>query len=177
MPKVKVDDIVIGRRQRTSYGDIDGLAVSIQKYGLIHPICIDKNNQLIAGERRLKAHIKLGLKEIEVRYREDLDEITKKEIELEENVQRKELEWQEQVAAKLELHELRKQIYGVKIRGHSGGEGWGIEDTALALDESMGTVSMDLQLARAVQMFPELCKESSKTTAFKKYKHLQEVLL
>ena len=177
MPKVKVEDIVVGRRQRTSFGDIDGLAVSIQKYGLIHPICIDKNMQLIAGERRLRAHVKLGIKEIEVKYLEDLDDVAKKEIELEENIQRKELEWQEQVAAKLELHELRKQLHGAKIRGHGDGVGWGLEDTALALDESMGTVSMDLQLAKAIQMFPELCKESSKTTAFKKYKRLQEVLL
>ncbi|MBW2647625.1 MAG: DNA modification methylase, partial [Deltaproteobacteria bacterium] len=128
------------------------------------------------GERRLKAHEKLGREEIEVKYLEDLTDIQKKEIELEENIQRKELDWQEQVLAKLQLHELRQEMYGNRT-GHTGGEGWGIGDTATALDQSAGTVSMDLQLARAIQSFPELRKEKSKTTAFKKYKQLQTVLL
>jgi len=171
-----IRDVKVEKRIRSDYGDINGLSVSIEKFGLLHPICIDKDNNLIAGERRLRAHEKLGREEIEVKYLEDLTEVQKKEIELEENIQRKELDWQEQVLAKLQLHELRQELYGNRT-GHTGGEGWGVGDTAVALDQSAGTVSMDLQLARAIQSFPELRKEKSKTHAFKKYKQLQMVLL
>lgn len=173
---VKIKDIKLGERARSDYGDISGLATSIQKYGLLHPIVIDEKKKLIAGERRLKAHIKLGRKEIEVRYFKDLNDVDKKEIELEENIQRKSLDWQELVLAKLSLHELRQELYGTKT-GHTGGEGWGLSDTALALDQSVGTASMDLQLAKALKNFPELRKEKSKTNAFKKYKQMETVLL
>lgn len=174
--KVKIKDIKIGERVRTDYGDISALATSIQRYGLLHPIVIDENKKLIAGERRLKAHIKLGKKEIEVKYFKDLSDVDKKEIELEENIQRKELDWQELVLAKLSLHELRQELYGPKT-GHTGEAGWGLSDTALALGKSEGSVSEDLQLAVALKSFPELGKEKNKTNAFKKYKQMKMVLL
>ena len=78
--------------------------------------------------------------------------------------------------AKLSLHELRQELYGTKT-GHTGGGGWGLSDTALALDQSVGTASMDLQLAKAIRNFPALRKEKSKTNAFKKYKQMEMVLL
>jgi len=176
MTKIKIDDINVGERVRADYGDISALATSIQRYGLLHPIVIDEKNNLIAGERRLKAHVKLGKKEIEVKRFSELSDIDKKEIELEENIQRKSLEWQELVLAKLSLHELRQTLYGTRT-GHTGGEGWGLSDTALALDQSVGTASMDLQLARAIKNFPELRKEKTKSNAFKRYKQMESVLL
>jgi len=176
MAKIKISDINIGERVRSDYGDISALAASIQRYGLLHPVVIDENNNLIAGERRLKAHVKLGKKEIEVRKFNELSEVDKKEIELEENIQRKELDWQELVLAKLALHELRQQLYGART-GHTGGEGWGQGDTALALDMSEGSISQDLKLARAIRNFPDLKKEKTKSNAFKKYRHMESVLL
>lgn len=174
--KVKISEIIVDHRIRKLYGNIDALATSIQKFGLFHAICIDKQKHLIAGERRLKAHIKLGRKEIEVKYYEDLPEINRREIELEENIQRKALTWQEEVEAKLILHNLKQSIEGKRMQ-KSGGPGHGIKDTALILDESVGTVSQDLKLAEAMRMFPSLAKEKNKTTAFKKYQQLQEGFL
>ena len=174
--KVKIADIEVGHRIRKIYGNIDQLATSIQKYGLFHPICIDKSKHLIAGERRLKAHVKLGKKEIEVKYFEDLPAVEKKEIELEENIQREALTWQEEIEAKLTLHELKQAKVGKRVQ-KSGVPGHGIKDTALMLDESAGTVSMDLQLAKAIKVFPSLGKEKNKSTAFKKYKRMQEGFL
>ena len=174
--KVKIADIEIGHRIRKAYGDIDSLATSIQKYGLFHPICIDKSKHLIAGERRLKAHLKLGKKEIEVKFFEDLPDVEKKEIELEENIQRESLTWQEVVEAKLILHELKQAKEGKRMQ-KSGTPGWGIKDTALLLDESDGTVSQDIKLAKALRVFPSLAKEKNKSTAFKKYQRLQEGFL
>ncbi|NCS94378.1 MAG: ParB N-terminal domain-containing protein, partial [Leptospira sp.] len=79
MAKLKISDVNIGKRVRTDYGDISALAASIQRYGLLHPIVIDDKNNLIAGERRLRAHIKLGKTDIEVRKFSELSDINKKE--------------------------------------------------------------------------------------------------
>lgn len=174
--EVKITDIKVGHRIRHDFGDIAALGVSIQKHGLINPICIDKENNLIAGERRLRAAKGLGWKKVVVTRFEDLSNTAKKEMELEENIQRKALTWQEEIAAKLTLHELSQARVGKRTQ-KSGGPGHGIKDTALILDESAGTVSMDLQLAGAIRVFPALAKEKHKTTAFKKYKRMQEGFL
>ena len=176
MPKVKIKDIIVKPRFRTRFIDIDKLAESIKVNGLIHSIILDEDNALIAGERRLKAHKHLRLNEIEVTYRKDLTEVQKKEMELEENIQRNAFTWQEEVTAKSQLHKLKQQIHGAAVKGHSS-ESWGMKDTATALGESIGSTSMDIQLARGIKVFPQLMSEKTKSTAFKKMKQLQEALL
>lgn len=48
--------IIIGARHRKEYGDLVALARSInERGGLIHPIAITRRDELIAGERRLRA--------------------------------------------------------------------------------------------------------------------------
>jgi hypothetical protein len=72
-------------------GDIEGLAESIKQYGLMQPIVVDDDNNLVAGERRLVACKALDWGEIEVK---SLGELTPRElciIELEENIRRKDL--------------------------------------------------------------------------------------
>ena len=167
MNKVKIEDIVVGRRCREDFGDIEGLAISIQRFGLLHPIVIDEKKNLLAGERRLRAHKYLGLKEIEVNYRKDLDGAEKKEIELEENLKRKDLNWPELVIANKELYDIRVQLHGPRVKGHDS-DGYGRQDHAMALGKSQGSVSQDLQLAEALIKFPELAKEKTKTVAFNK---------
>jgi ParB-like chromosome segregation protein Spo0J len=72
-------------------GDIDELAESISHYGLINPITVDEHNNLIAGERRLRACRQLEWTVIYARLYRDLTDDEKREIELEENVRRKDL--------------------------------------------------------------------------------------
>ena len=175
--KIKLSEVKVGVRFREKFEDIDKLAESIKKYGLIEPIVIDENNELIAGERRYKAHQFLQMEEIEVKYMKDLNGLEKKEVELEENIQRKQFTWQEEVSAKDQLHKLKREIHGGAIKGHDTNGTWKLKDTAAALGESVGTVSMDVQLARGMKAFPELMKESSKTMAYKKLKKKQEALL
>ncbi len=114
MSKVKIEDIKVGRRCREDYGDIAGLAHSIQNYGLLHPIVVDEDLNLLAGERRLRAHKYLSLKEIEVNYRKDLDDVQKKELELEENLKRKDLNWPELVVANKTLFDIRVKLFGLQ---------------------------------------------------------------
>ncbi|MGL5955325.1 MAG: ParB N-terminal domain-containing protein [Brevinema sp.] len=63
---MKVQDIIIQDRIRKDLGDITQLTESIQKYGLLQPIIVDSNNNLIAGERRLRAIQALGWEEVDV---------------------------------------------------------------------------------------------------------------
>jgi ParB family transcriptional regulator, chromosome partitioning protein len=52
---IRIEDIKVGNRFRKDLGNIDDLAKSIQKIGLLHPIVINENNELVAGQRRLEA--------------------------------------------------------------------------------------------------------------------------
>ncbi len=171
--KVRVEDIKVSDRFREDFGDISDLAQSIEKYGLLHPIVIDKNLNLIAGERRLRAHRELKLEEIPVTFYEEVSELVAKEIELEENIRRKNFTWQEEVNAKRELDRIKKEIYGTGTAGR-GKDGWSLRDTARELHQSVGSVSMDIQLAEGLERFPELLKEKSKTVAYNKLKILLE---
>ncbi|KKN34943.1 hypothetical protein LCGC14_0788840 [marine sediment metagenome] len=173
MSKVKVDQINIkDERFREEYGEIEELAVSIQRYGLLHPIAIDEDMNLIAGERRLKAHKLLGLADIEVKLMKDATVLEKREIEIEENLRRKDFTWQEEVKAKNEVDKIKRELYGSAVKGHGGG--WSIRDTADSLGDSIGTVSRDLRLAKALEEFPELVKEKTKDGAWKRYQKMRE---
>jgi N6-adenosine-specific RNA methylase IME4 len=50
-----VRTIKIGRRFRKDLGDVAALARSIDQNGLLHPIVVDREHHLIAGQRRLEA--------------------------------------------------------------------------------------------------------------------------
>jgi DNA modification methylase len=176
MPQIKLIDIKVGERFRTAFEGIEELAASIQEYGLIEPIVCDEGNILIAGERRLRAHQLLKKETIEVKYMNELDDLQKREIELEENLHRKDFTWQEEVTAKAKLHGLKQKIHGAAVKGHDS-KGWGIGDTATALGESAAKTSIDIALARGMKAFPELMKEKGKYAAIKKLKHLQEKVL
>lgn len=173
MSKFKVEDIGIkNERFRDEYGEIEELAVSIQRYGLFHPIIVDEEHNLLAGERRLKAHRLLGITEIEVKQVKDLSELEKREVEIEENLRRKDFTWQEEVRAKGEVDRIKRELYGDAIKGHGGG--WSIRDTAESLGDSLGTVSRDLRLAKAIDEFPDLIKETSKDAAWKRFQRMKE---
>jgi N6-adenosine-specific RNA methylase IME4 len=64
---IKISDINIRERLRKKPTNIESLAASIENIGLLHPIVIDENNNLIAGYRRIKAHEHLGRTEIPYR--------------------------------------------------------------------------------------------------------------
>jgi ParB family chromosome partitioning protein len=53
---VKVDQIIIGERFRKDLGDIARLAAEIADVGLLHPIAVRPNYELLAGRRRLAAY-------------------------------------------------------------------------------------------------------------------------
>jgi|SRR5215472_3580271 len=102
--KVQITAINIGNRMRKYFGDIDGLANSLARHGLLTPIVLDNENNLVAGHRRLLAAKQLGWPDIPFRRVEALDAIARQELELEENLRRKDLEWQEEVVGLYKLY-------------------------------------------------------------------------
>jgi N6-adenosine-specific RNA methylase IME4/ParB-like chromosome segregation protein Spo0J len=65
--KVPIDSITIGERHRKDLGDIEELAKSMEKHGQLQPIGLTDELGLVWGERRLRAAMFLGLREIDAR--------------------------------------------------------------------------------------------------------------
>ncbi|AWG43083.1 chromosome partitioning protein ParB [Candidatus Borreliella tachyglossi] len=86
---IDLEQIKIKKRIRHHLGDTDSLKESIKKHGLIYPIIIDKNKNLVAGFRRYQVLKELGYKEVEVKVIPIENKKTLLEIELDENNVRK----------------------------------------------------------------------------------------
>ncbi|AHH10926.1 ParB N-terminal domain-containing protein [Borrelia coriaceae] len=86
---IDLEQIKIKRRVRQNIGDTTTLKESIKKHGLIYPIIIDKNKNLVAGFRRYQVLKELGYKEVNVKVIPIEDKKTLLEIELDENNIRK----------------------------------------------------------------------------------------
>jgi ParB/RepB/Spo0J family partition protein len=106
---VPLGDITVNRdeRQRRDLSDIEILADSIRRLGLIHPIVVTRDLELVAGERRYAACTKLCWSTIPVQYVDELEPARLRAIELEENIKRQDISWQDQVMAIREYHRLR----------------------------------------------------------------------
>jgi len=90
--KIAIDTIQVDEkiRIRKDTGDLGVLEASIGKVGLINPILIDENNNLVSGYRRLSACKNLGWNEIEATVLTfEGDQLKKLEVEVAENVFRK----------------------------------------------------------------------------------------
>jgi len=118
--KLAVDAIVVGERRRQEMGDIDALAGSIERYGLLHPVVVDAEHHLVAGGRRLEACRRLGWPHIDVRDMGELTEAERREIELEENLRRKDLTEYERSRDLSRLAETVAEVLVNEYRPESG---------------------------------------------------------
>jgi ParB/RepB/Spo0J family partition protein len=129
-----------GERQRKELRNIEELAESINRTGLINPIVVTREGVLVAGERRYTAIRSLGWTAVPVQFAEDLSELELHVIELEENIKREDLTWQEECDAIRAYHEVRRA---------SEAE-WSQASTAAALGISAAEISRRLLVADAV---------------------------
>jgi ParB/RepB/Spo0J family partition protein len=92
---IPIDQIDIGERRRSDYGDIGALAKGIKRVGLLGAIVVNSDGngryRLVAGERRLRAVRMLKWKAIPAQLLESLSEAELRDLELEENENRKNL--------------------------------------------------------------------------------------
>ena len=111
--RIKLDKIIPNSNQpRLDFFDdsIKGLAESIKQNGLLQPVTVRKNGskyELIAGERRYRACMLNGAKDIEAIIMESTDEESAK-LALIENLQREDLNAIEQAMAMKKIMRMEK---------------------------------------------------------------------
>lgn len=127
-------------RQRKELTDIESLMESISKRGLFHPLVIEADGKLVAGERRFTAVSRLGWTHVDVRYAEDLDPAEIHMIELEENIKRVGISWTEEVQALERYHALKSEAE----------PGWTKTATAEELGITSADVGIKLALAKEI---------------------------
>lgn len=152
---IAISEIVIDRerRQRRELTGLEELAESIATVGLINVPVIDRNNVLIAGERRLTAcRDILNWTHIPVQDAESLDPAELHLIELEENVKRVDLPWQDQCRAMAEYHEMRAKL----------DPDWNQAKTARALGVKDAEVSNRLSVSHALAEGDPLVSKADK---------------
>lgn len=115
-PEFKISEIKVGERFRKDLGDIVGLARSIEKVGLLHPLVITPDGRLIDGLRRLEAFKTLKRTSIPVTII-DLEDILLGEYAA--NTYRKEFTVSEAVAISEAIKELERAQ--AKKRQRAGG--------------------------------------------------------
>ena len=130
---------------RQVMGDLSELMASIAEKGIIEPLIVRQRRgrfQIVAGERRYQAAVRLGVKEIPAVIR-DVDEGELLEIALVENLQRKDLSPFEEAEA---LHAL-VQDHGLKH-----------EDLARRLGKSRTSITETLSLHAMPDTVRDMCR-------------------
>lgn len=162
---VPVTDIIVQRdaRQRRVI-DTSNLKDSIARVGVLQPVIVTKGLVLVAGERRLAASRELGLREIPVRFAEDLPPLEAQIIELEENLKRQDLGWKDQVLAVARIHDL----YSL-----ANGSDWTQARTAQAIGISAAFMTSAIRVARDIDS-PRIVQAASWAAAYNILSRLDE---
>lgn len=169
---IKVKEELPRLRKDLNQKKLTDLAESLKTYGQLQPIVVNRSMELIAGGRRLAACALAGIEPLCI-YKDCVDDLKMRELELEENLQREDLSAAEQIEGTAELHRLKQTLYGKATSGREGGHT--LDDTAAILGKSRGSIIDDLQLAEALKQFPELGKLPKKSDIRKAVKGLEKV--
>ena len=159
-------------RHRKGVGDVSKILESIQTFGQIQPVVINRDNVLIAGGRRLAACLLGGLK-VKVCYKDTVDPILMREIELEENLQREDLSPAEESLAVNELVEMKRKRFGASESGRVGG--FTLDNAAELVGKTRGYVIEAMQIAEMIKTFPNLSSCKTKSEIKSAVKGLQRI--
>ncbi len=129
--KIPINKIILYEKNpRKNDQAVDIVVKSIREYGFLVPIVVDKNNEIIAGHTRLKAAIKLKLKEVPVIKADKLSKDQVKAFRLMDNKSSEYARWDIPLL-KEELLFLKEDNFDLELTGFSGPE----IDWLLGLDE------------------------------------------
>lgn len=163
----RLDEIDTRDLLRQDIGDIDELVQSFRDNiaaglpPLIHPVVLDGAMRLLSGSRRLAAHRKLGLTEIDYAFYAVLDDAERVRIEVDANKQ-KLFTWQERVLGIDKYH----RYYVTKA--HLSGESWGVRETGSLLNRSKSAVGKSIFIAEYITAGDkEICDAASMEDAYR----------
>lgn len=86
--EVEISRITVKKRLRKELGDLASLVNSLNTYGQLYPIIINKRYELISGQRRLEAAKHLGWTSIKTIFMDKSTSLEMLEMEMEENIER-----------------------------------------------------------------------------------------
>lgn len=161
------------------------LADDIARIGLLHFIVVrspnpgeatnDKPYVLMAGGRRLAAHMVLGRDEIEARLKDDLSPFDQRVAELSENVRRENLTFSEEADARAELASLLMSTRTIERAGatpdHKVSQLATLADVAADIGISHSMLTRDVKLSKAMKADPTLRMAASRGAAFRALEH------
>lgn len=173
-PTMKTVDIFIkeGRaRKNFDPEKLVELANSFKTVGIIEPLVVTHEGEkvvLVAGERRMRAALIAGLKEVPVIFKtvdrdgkiEGLSNYEQRLIELHENVGRQDLSLIEEAFLIREIHQLQQTKHGISGKGQTGG--WRSDDTGKLLGVTGRKVRTHVDLANKIESRPDLFTEEIK---------------
>src|SRR5512139_3757088 len=173
---MKPDEIVVPPqriRKEFKKEGLQELAASFKSIGQVQPgVCArleDGRYQLVAGERRLRA-AKIAQTLFKFVLSESVDEDFLLEIEAEENLCRMNLTWQEENEAIVIRHRVQER------RKAKVGQKQSLDDTAMLVDMSRGTVATALELHEWAKEFAEVKSAATKADAMKVVKRYKAEL-
>lgn len=164
--EVALDDVIVGERFRKDYSLDDDFLETIREKGIIQPITISQNMDLVAGGRRLAGAKEVGLPSIPAVMRQIEDELDLRECEYIENAFRKDLSWTEKNANVARIRDLVVEKFGEK-RGN-------IRRVTELVNRSSGGVVRCLQMHEEVTKFPKLAECKTEDEAVKLLRQLKE---
>ena len=158
---IPITAIIEGDRARNAkkYGNIEGLASSISSVGLIQPIVLSQHGDtytLVAGGRRFRALLSLGVKELShgvtlrpgtygFIFESEVPEHARLEAELDENLHRLDMDWIDNCLLIDQVHTSKRLAEGHK---------WGQRQTAELLGPgySKSNVNYALRVAKLLRV-------------------------
>lgn len=174
--KIKPSEIKIGERLRKDLGDVETLSKSIKKFGLLQFIGVNSKKQLIFGERRLSAwkttHGDKPIPTIQV------EEVL---TELIENLVRENFPWQDEVKAITTIDQKMREEYGSAEKySHpkailDSNNGWTQEQTAELLAISQPSISIAVELTKAMESEPKIAKARTKEEALAMWARIKKI--
>lgn len=118
--RIPIEDVVIGERHRKDLGDLTSLMKSMETVGLLHPIVLDKDKNLIIGERRLEAARMLSWDDVPYRIADSFDEELKLMAERDENECRLDFKPSEATALGMKLEPRLREEAKERQKQHGG---------------------------------------------------------
>lgn len=172
---IELKKIYIGDRFRKDYGEMEDFVESIKEKGVLTPITVrpyehpDYDYELMAGGRRVSGSQSAGLVLVPALIRDiGDDDLDLREVELFENIFRKEMEWHEKIALVGQVEKLWANKY------KDTPWKWSQRKCAKLFGISHTHLNRQLDLARAVELIPQLKEAKDENEARKKLKQMQE---
>jgi len=164
MSEIEVSKVKVAKNRHARPEAVIALAESIGEIGLLNPIILDENDNLIAGLHRLMAHKHLALKDPDFRKiefrRSDLDDLGLELARIDENLCRNQMTALERAEALGDRKEIWERMHPEAKQGGDRKSKAAIKTKSLRVDSSFAadTAKKTGGSERSVQQYAQVAK-------------------